>query len=34
LFYLNNCELKKEQWFEALTPEKQQAMLFSEYLIS
>jgi hypothetical protein len=33
-WYLNGWELTKEQWFEALSPERQQVMLFSEYFVN
>jgi len=33
-WWLNGIFYTKEEWFEALTPEQQQAMLFSEYFIN
>jgi len=33
-WYLDSWELTKEQWFEALAPEQQQKMLFSEYFVN
>jgi hypothetical protein len=34
MWYLDNEHYTKEEWFEALTPEQQKVMLFSEYFIN